>query len=112
MDLTNKIVGLFSKKVKVVEAEVKAVDSKELLGWGLEVLAVAGISFALFAALCIVTLLQLTTGGVFYAPFFMRVVNFFRPRVGMLQSSQETARGSRRRTAGLHLISFLNLGFL
>ena len=66
MDLTNKIVGLFSKKVKVVEAEVKAVDSKELLGWGLEVLAVAGISFALFAALCIVTLLQLTTGGVLY----------------------------------------------
>ena len=66
MDLTNKIVGLFSKKVKVVEAEVKAVDSKELLGWGLEVLAVAGISFALFAALCIVTLLQLTTGRVLY----------------------------------------------
>ena len=64
------MVGLFSKdtevveKVKVVEAEVKEVDRKELLGWGWEVLAVAGLSFVLFSILCIVTLLQLTTGGV------------------------------------------------
>ena len=68
--LTNQMVGLFSKdtevveKVKVVEAEVKEVDRKELLGWGWEVLAVAGLSFVLFSILCIVTLLQLTTGGI------------------------------------------------
>ena len=71
--LTNEMVGLFSKevveeKVRVVEAKVEAVDSKALFGLGLEVLAVAGLSFALFAALCVVTLLQLTTGGVLDAP--------------------------------------------
>ena len=63
------MVDLFSKEVVDEKVKVKAVDSKMLLGWGWEVLALAGISFALFAALCVVTLLQLTTGQVFYPPF-------------------------------------------